>query len=715
MKTNNVKLYPIPLSFLFRYSINPSPPTFPIQHHKLKMPHKRKESIWKKELFLDAIAHSIIKLNPILMLHNPVMLIVELSAIITTIIVLMDLYLGKPFTFNLQIALWLWITVVFSNFAASLAEGKGRAQANFLKKLKSEITAKLIQKDGSTQTVAALTLNKGDVVIVNENGIIPSDGEILEGTALVDESPITGESAPVIRESGGDRSAVTGGTKVLSGTLKILISTPPGETFLDHMLKMIQGAKRKKTPNEITLEILLIGLTILFIVVVTTLSLFAEYMHVTIALPVLIALLVCLMPTTIGGLLPAIGIAGMDRLMGKNVIALNGSAVEAAGDVNIVLLDKTGTITLGNRLATEFIPAEGVSIDELAKASLLASFADETPEGRSIVLLAKEKLNLRGKDIPTPPHAHFIKFDVETRMSGIDYDGEKIRKGSEDTIEDFLKSQNTPLPQNIKTIVARIASMGATPLVVAENGKALGVICLKDVLKNGIKEKLKKLHLLGIQTIMITGDNPLTAASIAAAAGVSNFVAQAKPEVKLEIIRKYQNEGYRVAMIGDGTNDAPALAQADVAVAMNCGTQVAREAANMVDLDSSPTKLLDIVAIGKQILITRGSVTTFSIANDLAKYFAIIPAIFILQYPMINIINIMHLKTPQSAILSAVIFNAIIIPFLIPLALKGINKTSYSLKSLLKRNLFVYGLLGIILPFIGIKIIDKLITTLNFI
>lgn len=481
------------------------------------------------------------------------------------------------------------------------------------------------------------------------------------------------------------------------------------------MLKMIEGAKRQKTPNEITLEILLIGLTLLFIVVVVTLGLYAQYMHVTIAIPILISLLVCLMPTTIGGLLPAIGIAGMDRLMGKNVVAINGSAVEAAGDINIILLDKTGTITLGNRLATEFIPAEGISINELAKASLLASLADETPEGRSIVMLAKEKLNLRGKDTPPPPHAHFIQFDVETRMSGIDYDGEKIRKGSEDTIEDFLKSQGAPLPQNVKTIVARIASMGATPLIVAENGKTLGVICLKDVLKKGIKEKLKKLHLLGIKTIMITGDNPLTAASIAAASGVSNFIAQAKPEVKLEIIQKYQNEGYRVAMIGDGTNDAPALAQADVAVAMNCGTQVAREAANMVDLDSSPTKLLDIIAIGKQILITRGSVTTFSIANDLAKYFAIIPAIFIIQYPMINVINIMNLETPNSAILSAVIFNAIIIPFLIPLALTGSNKTRFSLKSLLKRNLFVYGLLGIILPFIGIKIIDKLITMFHLV
>ncbi len=678
------------------------------------MHHKRKSSIWQKKLIIDAIFSSILKLNPISMLYNPVMFIVELGALATTIIVLMNLYLGETFSFNLQIAIWLWITVIFSNFAAALAEGKGRAQATFLKKLKSDITAKVIQKDGEIQTVSALCLNKGDIVLVSENDIIPSDGEIIEGTALIDESPITGESAPVIREAGGDRSGVTGGTKVLSGTLKIAISAQSGETFLDQMLKMIEGARRRKTPNEIALEILLVGLTVLFIGVVVTLGLFAEYMQIKIAIPILISLLVCLMPTTIGGLLPAIGIAGMDRLMRKNIIALSGSAVEAAGDVNIVLLDKTGTITLGNRLATEFIPAKGVSIDELAHASLLASLFDETPEGRSIVMLAKEKLNLRGKDIPIRPNTEFIKFDVATRMSGINYEGEKIRKGSEDSIETFLKSQGATLTQNIKQIVEEIALTGATPLVVAENNKALGVICLKDVLKNGIKEKLKKLHLLGIQSIMITGDNPLTAASIAAAAGVGNFIAQAKPEVKLQIIRKYQDEGYRVAMIGDGTNDAPALAQADVAVAMNCGTQVAREAANMVDLDSTPTKLLDIVAIGKQILITRGSVTTFSIANDLSKYFAIIPAIFILQYPLINTINIMHLTTPESAILSAVIFNAIIIPCLTPLALIGvITKTHFSLKSLLKRNLFIYGLVGILLPFPAIKIIDMLLSFLN--
>lgn len=650
------------------------------------------------------------------MMHNPVMLIAEIGALVTTLITIFDFHLHQPFTFNLQISIWLWVTVIFSNFASALAESKGRAQAEFLRKIKNEMTANLLGEDGTTYAIDVLSVKKGDRVIVNENGIIPSDGEIIHGIALVDESPVTGESAPVIRESGGDRSAVTGGTKVLSGTVEILISANPGETFLDHMIQMIESAKRQKTPNEIALEILLVGLTVLFATVVVSFSLFAEYMDVKISIPILIALLICLMPTTIGGLLPAIGIAGMERLMAKNVVALSGRAVEAAGDVNIVLLDKTGTITLGNRLATDFIPASGVNINELGTAALLASITDETPEGRSIVLLAKEKLHLRGREIKPPEDAHFIKFDPETRMSGIDFDGKKLRKGSEDSVENFLKSQGESLlPQDIKSTVEQIALRGGTPLVVAENNKALGVICLKDVVKTGIKERLHQLHLLGIKTIMITGDNPLTAASIAAAAGVSDFIAQAKPEAKLQLIRKYQNEGFMVAMIGDGTNDAPALAQADVAVAMNCGTQVAREAANMIDLDSSPTKLLDIIQIGKQILITRGSLTTFSIANDVSKYFAIIPAIFIINYPMINVLNVMHLKNTQSAVLSAVIFNAIIIPCLIPLALMGIKKTRISIRSLLKRNLFIYGVFGIILPFIGIKIIDLTLTALKLI
>lgn len=644
------------------------------------------------------------------MLHNPVMLIAEIGALVTTIITLFDFYSHQPFGFNLQISIWLWVTVIFSNFASALAESKGRAQAEFLKKAKNEITANLVKTDGTTQVIDALYLKKGDRVIVNENEVIPSDGEIIRGVALVDESPVTGESAPVIREAGGDRSAVTAGTKVLSGTIQVLISVNPGETFLDHMIHMIESAKRQKTPNEIALEILLIALTLLFAMVVITFSFFAEYMDVKITIPILIALFICLMPTTIGALLPAIGIAGMERLMAKNVIALSGTAVEAAGDINIVLLDKTGTITLGNRLATDFIPASGIDINELAHAALLASITDETPEGRSIVLLAKEKLGLRGQEIQPPNNSHFIKFDAETRMSGIDFNGKKLRKGSEDSIENFLKSQGQEiLSQNIKSSVQQIALKGGTPLVVAENDKALGVICLKDVLKSGIKERLHQLHLLGIKTIMITGDNPLTAASIAAMAGVSNFISQAKPEVKLQLIRKYQSEGFMVSMIGDGTNDAPALAQADVGVTMNCGTQVAREAANMIDLDSSPTKLLDIIEIGKQILITRGSLTTFSIANDISKYFAIIPSIFIISYPMIDVLNIMNLNNAQSAVLSAVIFNAIIIPCLIPLALMGTKKYRLSLQSLLKRNILIYGIFGIILPFIGIKAIDLLI------
>lgn len=668
-----------------------------------------KVSTWNSELIFSAIINSILKLDPRSMIRNIVMLVVEIGAVITTLITIYDLIYSGSFKFNLQISIWLWVTVIFANFAEALAEGKGRAQADALKKARSDIIAKKLLEDGSVESIDALCLRKGDIVIVNENDFIPSDGEIINGVALVDESAITGESAPVIRESGGDRSAVTGGTKILSGTIKIIISANPGETFLDHMICMIESAKRQKTPNETALEVLLIGLTILFIGVVLTLNLFAGYIDVKISIPILISLLVCLMPTTIGGLLPAIGIAGMDRLMAKNVIALNGRAVEAAGDVNIVLLDKTGTITLGNRIATEFIPAKGVSDAELANASLLASLSDFTPEGRSIVILAKQKLNLRGSDISAPVNAKFINFSAETRMSGIDYPGKKIRKGAMDVIEEFVKSNHSQFSQQIRSVAEQISIAGATPLVVAENGKVLGVIKLRDVLKQGIYRRLHQIHLMGIKSIMITGDNPLTAAFIAAEAGVSDFIAEARPEVKLDLIRKFQNKGFMVAMIGDGTNDAPALAQADVAVAMNAGTQAAKEAANMIDLDSSPTKLLDIIAIGKQILITRGSLTTFSIANDIAKYFAIIPAIFILKFPMVNVLNVMGLATPQSAILSAVIFNAMIIPCLIPLALMGVKKSQISLGSLLRKNLFVYGFLGILLPFLGIKIIDKLV------
>lgn len=670
-------------------------------------------SIFKPEFMKEAIKGSILKLNPISMLRSPVMFIVEIGSVITTLITIYSIIKGQPFSFDLQISLWLWFTVIFANFAEALAEGKGKAQAESLKKSRSETFANRIKDDGQIEVVPALSLKKDEIVLVSDNEIIPCDGEMSEGVALVDESAITGESAPVVREAGGDKSGVTGGTKVLSGSVKIRITANPGETFLDQMIKMVEGAKRQKTPNEIALEILLIGLTVLFLVVVITLKFFASYMAVVVATPVLIALLVCLMPTTIGGLLPAIGIAGMDRLLSHNVIAMSGRAVEASGDVNVVLLDKTGTITLGNRLATEFIPAKGVEEKELANAAMLSSLADDTPEGRSVVILAKEILKLRGKDIKTPQGAKFIEFSAETRMSGVDFGETQIRKGAVDAIEKLTKSLGNEFPQEVRLAFEKVASQGGTPLVVAENGKVLGVIRLKDVLKQGIKERLHQLHMMGIKSVMITGDNPMTAAAIAAEAGVSDFVAEAKPEMKLAKIRDYQNNGYMVAMIGDGTNDAPALAQADVAVAMNAGTQAAREAANMIDLDSSPTKLLDIVEIGKQILITRGSLTTFSVANDVSKYFAIIPALFVVQFPALKILNIMHLYSPQSAILSAVIFNAIIIPCLIPLSLRGVKYKQTTAEAMLKKNIFIYGFGGLLLPFLAIKLIDILVVWLH--
>lgn len=670
-------------------------------------------SIFKPEFMKEAIKGSFLKLSPASMLRSPVMFVVEIGSVITTLITIYNIIKGQPYSFDLQISLWLWFTVLFANFAEALAEGKGKAQAESLKKSRSETFANKILDNGEIQVIPALSLKKGDIVSVADNEIIPCDGEMVEGVALVDESAITGESAPVVREAGGDKSGVTGGTKVLSGGVKIRITANPGETFLDQMIKMVEGAKRQKTPNEKALEILLIGLTVLFLVVVTTLKFFAGYMSVTIAIPVLIALLVCLMPTTIGGLLPAIGIAGMDRLLSHNVIALSGRAVEAAGDVNVVLLDKTGTITLGNRLATEFIPANGVKEEELARAAMLSSLADETPEGRSVVVLAKEKLHVRGRDIKTPEGAKFIEFSAETRMSGVDFGEHKIRKGAVDSIENLTKSYGMEFPQDVRLAFEKVAGQGGTPLVVAENGKVLGVIRLKDVLKQGIKERLHQLHLMGIKSVMITGDNPMTAAAIAAEAGVSDFVAQAKPEMKLEKIRNYQSNGYMVAMIGDGTNDAPALAQADVAVAMNAGTQAAREASNMIDLDSSPTKLLDIVEIGKQILITRGALTTFSVANDVAKYFAIIPALFAIQYPALKLLNIMHLESPQSAILSAIIFNAIIIPCLIPLSLKGVEYRQTTSEEMLTRNILIYGFGGLLLPFVAIKVIDILVVLLH--
>jgi potassium-transporting ATPase ATP-binding subunit len=671
--------------------------------------------IWQSKLIRPAITGSFRRLDPRLLWRNPVMFVVEIVSVITTVIATDNLISGSPFWFNAQISLWLWFTVLFANFAEALAEGRGKAQAETLRRAQSEAYARKVGPDGRVEKISALSLRKGDIVLIEDGEPVPGDGEITEGVALVDESAVTGESAPVIREAKGDRSAVTGGTRILSGHVKVLITANPGETFLDHMISMVESAKRQKTPNEIALEILLVGLTILFIVVVATLSPFAAYSGVRITITVLIALLVCLIPTTIGGLLPAIGIAGMDRLIRHNVIALSGRAVEAAGDVDIVLLDKTGTITLGNRMATDLIPADGVSRGELTEAALLASLADETPEGRSIVALAKQRLNVRGREIKTPDPKCFVPFTPELRMSGVSLDGREIRKGASDAVALFVQANGGVMPESIEKAVSQVGREGGTPLVVADSARALGVIQLKDVIKEGIKERLNQLRLMGIRSTMITGDNPLTAAAIAAEAGIDDFVAQARPEDKLRLIRKYQGEGHLVAMIGDGTNDAPALAQADVAVAMNAGTQASREAANMVDLDSNPTKLLDIVEIGKQILMTRGALTTFSVANDVAKYFAIIPAIFVQAFPALAVLNVMRLATPLSAILSAIIFNAIIIPLLIPLALKGIKYRPITAQALLWRNLIIYGFGGLILPFIGIKVIDLMVVFLRLV
>jgi potassium-transporting ATPase ATP-binding subunit len=674
---------------------------------------EKKLRIWQSKLVIQALKDSVRKLDPRIMIKNPVMFVVEIVSALTLLIAVNDLFTGGAFGFNAQICLWLWFTILFANFAEALAEGQGRAQAEALKKTRSEAFGKKLLTDGSIKTVSALSLRKGDLVLVEDGDPVPGDGEVIEGVALVDESAITGESAPVIREAGGDRSGVTGGTRVLSGRIKVRITANPGETFFDQMIAMVESAKRQKTPNEKALNVLLIGLTVTFIAVVVTLKFFAGYMSVNIAIPILVALLVCLMPTTIGGLLPAIGIAGMDRLLHHNFIAMSGRAVEAAGDVDVVLMDKTGTITLGNRMATEFLPAEKIKEKDFANAALLASLADDTPEGRSIVVLAKEKLGMRGRDIRAPEGASFFPFRAETRMSGIDWNKHQIRKGASDAIKDFVASQKGIMPEKVQKIVADVSKEGCTPLVVAEDGKVLGVIRLKDVLKEGINERIFQIRRMGIKSVMITGDNPLTAATIAAEAGVGDFVAEAKPNVKLELIRKYQADGHLVAMIGDGTNDAPALAQADVAVAMNAGTQAAREAANIVDLDSNPSKLLDIVEIGKQILITRGALTTFSVANDVAKYFAIIPAIFSAQYPSLRVLDIMHLTSHKTAVLSAVIFNAIIIPLLIPLALRGVRYRPTTVSALLRRNLLIYGLGGLVLPFIGIKLIDLLIAVLN--
>jgi len=672
----------------------------------------KKQAIWNAQIVRRAIVDSFKKLSPKKMMGNPVMFVVEVGSVLTSLQLIRGIIAPVPGVtntgFELQITLWLWFTVLFANFAEAMAEGRGKAQADNLRKAKTETIAHRVVSGDKTEDVTAPQLRKDDIVIVSAGEFIPGDGEIVSGVASVDESAITGESAPVIREAGGDRSAVTGGTRVLSDQIRVRITSNPGETFIDRMIALVEGAERQKTPNEIALNILLAGLTIIFLLAVVTLQPFAIYSSAPQTIFVLVSLLVCLIPTTIGGLLSAIGIAGMDRLIQHNVLAMSGRAVEAAGDVNTLLLDKTGTITLGNRQATAFIPLPGVDDTELAEAAQLSSLADETPEGRSIVVLAKEKYGLRGREL-APHEATFVAFTAQTRMSGVDFDSREIRKGAADAIQKYLGSGSNHLNVDLTNIVERISREGGTPLVVAEDRLPLGVIQLKDVIKGGMIERFNQMRQMGIRTVMITGDNPLTAATIAREAGVDDFLAQATPEDKMALIRKEQAGGKLVAMTGDGTNDAPALAQADVGVAMNTGTQAAKEAGNMVDLDSNPTKLIEIVEIGKQLLMTRGALTTFSISNDVAKYFAIIPAMFAGGFPVLNALNIMGLRTPQSAILSAVIFNAVIIIALIPLALRGVKYRPMSAASLLRRNLLIYGLGGIIVPFIGIKIIDVII------
>jgi len=689
-------------------------------------------SVVNHQLLLTALKESFFKLSLKVQSKNPVMFVTEIGAILTTCIVIFQNHSDK--SFEIQISAWLWVTVLFANFAESLAEGRGKAQAESLKKSRTQTMARLLVNQKET-LVSAMSLKKGDMVFCETNDIIPGDGEVIEGIASVDESAITGESAPVIRESGGDRSAVTGGTKVISDKITIRITADIGNSFFDRMIALVEGASRQKTPNEIALSIVLSGLTIVFVLAVMTLKPYAYYaataaqhdLSQIVTVPVLVALLVCLIPTTIGGLLSAIGISGMDRLIRRNVIATSGRAVEAAGDIDVLLLDKTGTITLGNRMASSFMPVQGVSEVKLATAAQLSSLSDETAEGRSIVILAKDKFNLRGESLITSD-AKFISFSALTRMSGVDYinsagENTMIRKGAGDSIKRYVLDCGGNIPEDLDQMVESIAKTGGTPLVVAENNKILGVIQLKDVVKGGIKERFSELRKMGIKTIMITGDNPLTAAAIAAEAGVDDFMAQATPESKLKRIREEQLKGHLVAMTGDGTNDAPALAQADVGVAMNTGTQAAREAGNMVDLDSNPTKLIEIVEIGKQLLMTRGSLTTFSIANDVAKYFAIIPAIFGTLYlnsasgtnGPLNMLNVMRLHSPQSAILSAVIFNALIIVALIPLALRGVPYKAQAASLVLKKNLLIYGLGGLIIPFVGIKLIDLLITVCQFV
>ena len=674
-------------------------------------------------LIKPALINAFKKLTPQAQWRNPVMFVVWVGSVLTTILGI-DALVGHgeaPAGFIFTIAAWLWFTVLFANFAEALAEGRGKAQAAALRGARKNIIAKKLAEpkhDARITTIDSISLRKGDIVLIEAGDFIPADGEVIEGVASVDESAITGESAPVIRESGGDFSAVTGGTRILSDWLVIRVTANPGEAFLDRMIAMVENAKRKKTPNEIALTILLVTLTLIFLFVCATLLPFSIYSVESagsgspVSITVLVALLVCLIPTTIGGLLSAIGVAGMSRMMQVNVIATSGRAVEAAGDVDVLLLDKTGTITLGNRQASAFLPAPNVQTKELADAAQLASLADETPEGRSIVVLAKHEFGLRGRELH---NAVFVPFTAQTRMSGVDFGDRKIRKGAADTIRTYIENLGSTFPESVEVLVDQVSRRGSTPLVVADGARVLGVIELKDIVKGGIRERFSELRKMGIKTVMITGDNRLTAAAIAAEAGVDDFLAEAKPEDKLKLIREYQAQGRLVAMTGDGTNDAPALAQADVAVAMNSGTQAAKEAGNMVDLDSNPTKLIEIVETGKQMLMTRGALTTFSVANDVAKYFAIIPAAFATTYPQLKMLDIMHLNTPSSAILSAVIFNAIIIVFLIPLALKGVKYQALGAASLLRKNLLIYGLGGLLVPFIGIKLIDVLLGLLNLV
>ena len=675
----------------------------------------RARPLFDPEIVSPATKASFLKLNPVTLMKNPVMFVVEVGAALTTVFLVRDIFTGgSGIGFQLQIAIWLWFTVLFANFAEAMAEARGKAQAESLRKTKTDALAKRLTASGKVEQVTGSLLRAGDVVICDAGELVPGDGEVIEGIATVDESVITGESAPVIRESGGDRSAVTGGTKVLSDQIKIKITSNPGETFLDRMIALVEGAERQKTPNEIALNILIAGLTLIFLLAVVTLQPYAVFSVAQAGLgtvptvAVLVSLLVCLIPTTIGGLLSAIGIAGMDRVMQHNVLAMSGKAVEAAGDVNSLLLDKTGTITLGNRQAVEFLTVNGVTEAELADAAQLSSLADETPEGRSIVVLAKEKYGLRGRHIPEG-EATFIPFSAYTRMSGVDFEGRQLRKGATDAIIKFVIECQGEVPSSFQEMSDRISRNGGTPLAVCDTKRLLGVIHLKDIVKGGMKERIGQLRKMGIRSVMITGDNPLTAAAIAAEAGLDDFLAQATPKDKLEYIKKEQAAGRLVAMTGDGTNDAPALAQADVGVAMNTGTMAAKEAGNMVDLDSNPTKLIEIVAIGKQLLITRGALTTFSIANDVAKYFAIIPAMFAATYPALGALNIMGLHTPQSAVLSAVIFNALIIIALVPLALRGVKYRPLGAASLLRRNLLIWGVGGIIVPFPGIWAIDQLL------